>query len=42
MNADISNIKYKSVKMLLLKVGSELANLVKKFRSVLKIWKNAD
>ena len=29
MNADISNIKYKSVKMLLLKVGSELANLVK-------------
>ena len=36
---DVGSVwKYESVKMLLLKLGSELPNLVQKFRSVLKIW----
>ena len=35
--ADVSNFKYRSVKILLLKLGSELPNLVKKFQSALKI-----
>ena len=34
----VSNFKYRSVKMLLLKLGSELPNLVKTFQFVLKIW----
>ena len=33
----ISNFKYRSVKTLLLKLGLELPNLVKKFQTVLKI-----
>ena len=36
----ISNFKYRSVKMFLLKIGSELPNLVKKFQTFLKIWAN--
>ena len=35
--ADVLNFKYKNPKMLLLKLGSELQNLIKKFQPVLKI-----
>ena len=38
MRADVSNFKYRNVKMLLLRLASELSNLVKKFQSVLKVW----
>ena len=33
--ADISDIKYKGVKIFLLKLGSEIQNLVKSFQAVL-------
>ena len=33
-----SNFKYWSVKILLLKLASELPNLVKNFQFVLKVW----
>ena len=35
--ADVLNFKYRELKMFLLKLGSEIQNLVKKFQSVLKI-----
>ena len=35
--ADVSNFKYRDVKMFLLKLGSELPNLDIKFQPVLKI-----
>ena len=34
--ADVLNFKYRDVKIFLLKLGSELQNLIKKFQSVLK------
>ena len=33
---DVANFKYRNVKMLLLKLRSELPNFVKKFKFVLK------
>ena len=35
--ADVLNFKYRDLEMFLLKLGSELQNLIKKIQSVLKI-----
>ena len=35
--ADVLNFQYRDLKMFLLKLGSELQNLIKKFQPVLKI-----
>ena len=35
--ADVLNFNYRDLKMFILKLGSEMQNLVKKFQSVLKI-----
>ena len=40
--ADVLNFKYSDLKMFLLKLESELQNLIKKFPSLLKIKKNVD
>ena len=36
--ADVLNFKHRDFKMFLLKLGSELQNLIKKFQPVLKIY----
>ena len=40
--ADALNFKYRDLKMFLLKLGSELQHLIKKFQPILKIKKNTD